>query len=80
MPLTSDAALAGVPLIPSPYVREGQLVQTDDAIYFHSRQSVRARRRRPHGRTNGPKRWKVRRVTYQPDFDRLVAALRGDGT
>lgn len=65
------SVLMGIPMFPSPYVPEDQLIRTSDGIYFHSRISIRAKRRRPHGRTNGPRRWKIKYVRYQPVYDRL---------
>ncbi len=68
------ASLAGVHIQGSPLVPEDQLLYIGGRIFFHRRMSLRGRKRRPHGRTNGPRRWKVRTVVYQPALDGLLAA------
>lgn len=67
------AALTGTPVFASPYVKPGQIVQTDDGVYFHSHLSARGRKRRKHGRSRPAKRtWKVKYVRYQPELDKLL--------
>lgn len=72
-------ALNGIPLIGSALIPEGELVRLNwprPAILFHSRMSRRQRRRRGHGRPrNAPRRIEVRLVRYQPELDRLQAAI-----
>ena len=71
--------LAGIPLFPSRFVPEGQIMRTPMGIHYHERVSVRGRRHRPHGRGRPcPRRWKVQVVTYHPDLDRLLEAARDD--
>lgn len=72
--------LDGIRIFLTPYVDEKSMVQTKDGIYLHSRLSCRAKRRRPHGRTNGPRRWKVKYVRYQPVWDRLRVAASSQHT
>jgi hypothetical protein len=68
----SLAGAPGVPLIGSPNVPVGQLVQVGQLVYFHRHTAVTGRKRRPHGRTNGPRRWKVTtRVVEDPLIDKL---------
>lgn len=68
--------MIGLALQGSSLVPEGQVVRMGDRVLYHERVSVRARRRRPHGRTNGPRRWKARIVLYRPDYDRMMEATR----
>ncbi len=75
--MSIDAAMmSGITIRTSPFVPEGQIVQTADGLWFHGRVSTRVKYRRPHGRTNGPRRAIVRRVVYQPDLDRVRATTR----
>lgn len=67
--------MAGIDFIGSRYIPVGKFVYTaSSTVYFHRRISHRGRFKRPHGRTNGPRRYKPRDVLYQPDYDRLKEA------
>lgn len=66
----------GIPLVGSALVPPGQVYQVDGRLVFHSRPSRRERWRRPHGRTNGPRRRVVKVVRYEPDLVRIKAAAR----
>lgn len=69
--------LTGVPVVLSRYVPEDAVYRIDGKIVMHGRTSHRARKRRPHGRANGPRRWKRWSVPYRPVYDRLLAASGG---
>lgn len=64
----------GIPIHGSPFVPEDQMLVAAGHVYFHQRESIRARKRYPHGRSNGPRRWKVKVVTYRPAIDKILAA------
>lgn len=70
------SGLAGVTIVASPYVPEGTMMMIGHQVLYHERVSVRVRHRKPHGRTNGPRRRRVRRVRYRPDYDRLMAMVK----
>lgn len=67
--------LAGVALVGSPHVPEDTLYEINGRLLYHSRLSIRQRRRRPHGRGRpAPRRWKGEVVTYAPMLDRIREA------
>lgn len=68
-------ALSGIDLVGSALVPEGQILNVEGRLLFHSRKSYRERWRRPHGRSRPARRRRsVKVVEYHPDLDRIIAA------
>lgn len=70
-PLTSS--LEGVPIIGTRYVPVGEFLRTPAGIYFHRHEWYSGRYRKPHGRTNGPRKLKVKKRIYiDPAMQRIL--------
>ncbi len=68
---TPEPSINGIRVKFSPSIPRDKILLIDGDAYIFGRPSVRARRRRPHGRTNGPRRWKRETVTFSPMLDRI---------
>ena len=67
--------LAGIPIVTHWAVPEGKIFVVNGSLHTHSRRSERTKWRRPHGRTNGPRKRRTKYVTYSPDLDRVMAMV-----
>jgi hypothetical protein len=74
------ASLTGLPIVGSAFVPRGTILRTNfngyDTIVYHRWLSVTGKKRKPHGRTNGPRRWKIK-MRYIDDP--AMAALLAEG-
>lgn len=57
---------AGMPLVPSALCPLDKVYVVGGAVHYHARTSVTGRLRKPHGRTSGPKRWKIKTRLIEP--------------
>lgn len=72
----SGPAFGNVDIVASRYIPRGKVMMVGRTAYFPTKFSRRRKWRRPHGRTNGPRRMKERQVRYQPELDSVLAMTR----
>ncbi len=74
--MTQEPMFYGHPIALSPFVDPKLVLKTDGAILMHGSSRVRGRKsKRPHGRTNGPKRQQYHGYYYAPMWDKIKSKV-----